>query len=147
VSALLDRAGMHVVRGQFDEASKLVDEAGAKTQEQHEEVEGELATIREARFEKEYGDALVLEHDYRFEEAVKQYDDLLSKAQFYKDVIARRDTLQEYIRLAADLYGKAAAETTPEKKLEFLRQIAVFWPEYKDLREQIAKLEKPPQSS
>jgi tetratricopeptide (TPR) repeat protein len=147
VSGLLERAGMNVVRGQYDEASKLVEEAGAKTQEQHDQVEGKQATIREARLEKEYQGALVLEHDYRFEEAVKQYDDLLAKAQFYKDVIARRDTLQEYIRLAADLYGKAAAESAPDKKLDYLQQISVFWPEYKDVRAQIAKLEKPPQSS
>ena len=145
VGALLDRAGMFVVRGQFDDAAKLVEEAGAKTAEQHDEVDGALATIREARFEKEYEDALVLEHDYRYQEAVEKYDDLLSKAQFYKDVIARRDTLNEYIRLAADLYGKAAAETAPDKKLEYLNQIAVFWPEYKDVRSQIAQLEKPTQ--
>lgn len=145
VGSLLDRAGMHVVRGQFEEASKLVEEAGAKTVEQHDEVEGALATIREGRFAKEYDDALVLEHDYRFEEAASKYDDLLSKTQFYKDVIARRDTLNEYIRLAADLYGKAAAETAPDKKLEYLNQIEVFWPEYKDVRAQIAELAKPAQ--
>jgi tetratricopeptide (TPR) repeat protein len=146
VGALLDRAGMNVVRGLFEEASKLVEEAGAKTVEQKDEVDGALATIREARFAKEYDDALVLEHDYRYEEAVQKYDDLLEKAQFYKDVIARRDTLNEYIRLAADLYAKAAAEKAPDKKLEYLNQIAVFWPEYKDVHAQIAELEKPAQS-
>jgi tetratricopeptide (TPR) repeat protein len=145
VTALLDRAGMHVVRGQFDEAARLVQEAAAKTQVQKDQVEGEMATIREARLEQEYTDALVLEHDYRYDEAVQKYTELLEKTQFYKDVIARRDTLQEYIRLAADLYAKAAAEADSTKKLEYLQQIRVFWPEYKDVQAQIAELGKPAQ--
>jgi hypothetical protein len=60
-------------------------------------------------------------------------------------VIARRDTLQEYIRLAAELYDKAAAESDVAKKLEYLQQIRVFWPEYKDIQAQIGQLGKPAQ--
>jgi hypothetical protein len=71
-----------------------------------------------------------------------KYGELLEKAQFYKDVIARKDTLEQYMRLAAELYEKAAAETAPEKKLEYLQQIRVFWPEYKDVQVQIGELGK-----
>jgi tetratricopeptide (TPR) repeat protein len=146
VRAVLDRAKMHIVRGDFDEASKLAEEAGEKTVAQKDKVEGMVASIREGRLERQYRDALVLEHDFRYEDAVGKYDELLEKAQFYKDVIARRDTLQEYMRLAAELYEKAAAEGSGEKKLEYLQQIRVFWPEYKDIQAQIAELEKTTQS-
>ncbi len=143
VWGLLDRAEMNVVRGSFDEAAKLTEEAGGKTVAQKDKVEGQLASIREARLEREYRDALVLEHDFRYEEAVQKYGELLEKAQFYKDVIARRDTLQEYVKLAGELYEKAAAETDPEKKLELLQRIEVFWPEYRDVQGLIAGLSKP----
>lgn len=143
VETLFERADMDVVRGQFDDAAKLVEEAGGKTRAQHDQVEGHLATLREARLEQDYRDALVLEHDFRFDEAIQKYGELLQKTQFYKDVIARKDTLEEYTRLAADLYAKAAAETDPAKKLGLLVQIRVFWPEYKDIRAQIEALSKP----
>jgi hypothetical protein len=90
-----------------------------------------------------YRDALALERDWRYEEAAVRYDELLAEAQFYKDAIARRDTLNEYVRRAAELYEKAGAAATPEEQLMFLRQIELFWPEYKDVPVRIRALEKP----
>lgn len=56
-------------------------------------------------------------------------------------MIARRDTLQEYIRLADDLWRRAEAEGGVDGKLMLYRQIQVFWPEYQDLPARIAALE------
>lgn len=144
VSALLARASMDIVRGRFDNAAKDVDEALAKTTLQKDMCEGKQAAIREARFEKAYREALSLERDYRFEEAVIAYGELLEKSQFYKDVITRKDTLEEYIRLAGDLYARAQAEADPQAKLVLLQQIQVFWPEYKDVAVQVKALTPPP---
>jgi predicted O-linked N-acetylglucosamine transferase (SPINDLY family) len=130
------------VRGSFDEATKLVEQASALTLAQKDQVEGRLASIREARLEREYRDALVLEHDFRYEEAVQKYTELLENAQYYKDVIARKDTLEEYMKLAADLYGKAEAATAPEEKHGNLQQIREIWPEYNDNHVQIKSREK-----
>lgn len=144
VNALLVRASMDIVRGRFDNATKIVEEALGKTVAQKDMCEGKLAAIREARFEKAYREALSLERDDRFEEAVVAYTELLAKSEFYKDVITRKDTLEEYIRLAGDLYTRAQTEADPKAKLALLQQIQVFWPEYKDVVNQVKALTPPP---
>lgn len=48
------------------------------------------------------------------------------------------------MRSAADLYAKADAPATPEEQLSTLRQIGLFWPEYRDVPARIRALEKPP---
>lgn len=141
VSEKLDRARMSIVRGRFDAAAKLVDEASNLTEMQKDRCEGTMASIREARLDQMYKEAVALERDFRFEEAVTKYGEILAQADFYKDVLARRDYLDESMRRAADLYAKAQAAETPAKKLELLKQIAVVWPEYKDVVEQTRALE------
>lgn len=141
VRDLLGRVRMDVVRGRFDAAETGVAEARKLTELQKDEVDGAEASIREARFEKAYREALALERDWRYAEAVLRYDQLLARADYYKDVISRRDALNEYIRRADDLWNRAEAEAAPATKLDLYRQIQVFWPEYKDLPARIAALE------
>lgn len=141
VRELLGRVRMDIVRGRFEKAEETVAEAAGLTTLQADEVEGAAASIREARHEKAYKEALALERDWRYPEAVLRYEALLAKADYYKDVIARRDTLQEYIRLADELWRRAEAEGDAAGKLALYRQIQVFWPEYQDLAARIAALE------
>jgi len=143
VTEKLKLAGIEIVRGRPEKAQKLAEEALAKTVLQKDLADGVLAELREARFESVYRDALALERDWRYEEAAGRYDELLAEAQFYKDAIARRDTLAEYVRSAAELYEKAGVAATPEEELTSLRQIELFWPEYKDVPVRIRALEKP----
>ncbi len=139
----LKRARLEIVRGRPERAQQLAEEALAETNSQKDFAEGVLAELRDSRFETTYRDALSLERDWRFEDAAARYDELLVEAQFYKDAIARRDTLREYVRSAADLYEKAGAAATPEEELAILRQIELFWPEYRDVGSRIRALEKP----
>ncbi|MEY2807512.1 MAG: hypothetical protein RIR65_1929 [Planctomycetota bacterium] len=141
VRDLLGRVRMDIVRGRFEQAEANVAKAAAMTTLQADEVEGAGASIREARHEKAYREALALERDWRYPEAVARYEALLAKADYYKDVIARRDTLREYMRLAEELWRRAEAEADPAGKLALYRQIQVFWPEYLDLPARIAALE------
>jgi tetratricopeptide (TPR) repeat protein len=141
VRDLLGRVRMDLVRGRFEQAEATVAKAQELTVLQADEVEGARASIREARHEKAYNEALALERDWRYPEAVARYESLLARADYYKDVIARRDTLKEYIRLAEDLWGRADAATSAQDKLAAYRQIQVFWPEYRDLSARIAALE------
>lgn len=143
VTEKLKLARIEIVRGRPEKAQKLAEEAIAMTTAQKELAEGVLAELRESRFETMYRDALALERDWRFEDAVARYGDLLSEAQFYKDAIARRDTLEEYVRRAAELYAKAETSTSPDEQLNALRQIELFWPEYRDVPARIRALEKP----
>lgn len=141
VRELLGRVRMNLVRGRFEEAEEAVAKAAGLTTLQIDEVEGARASIREARHERAYKEAIALERDWRYPEAVARYDSLLARADYYKDVIARRDTLQEYIRLADELWRRADAAGDAAGKLALYRQIQVFWPEYMDLPARIAALE------
>lgn len=142
VTEKLKLARIEIVRGRPEKAQKLAEEALAMTTAQKDLADGVMAELRESRFEAVYRDALALERDWRFEDAVARYDDLLNEAQFWKDAIARRDTLQEYVRRAAELYEKAATPASPEEELATLRQIELFWPEYRDVSTRIRALEK-----
>lgn len=140
---LLRQGKMEIVRGRFDKAQKLFEEGAPLTKQQQELFEGALTGLAEARNEKSYQSALSLEHDYRFEEAIVKYSELLKETPYFKDTLTRRDTLQSYVDKAVELYDKAGAESEPEKKATYLRQISVFWPEYKDVAEQLKSLQKP----
>ncbi|MBL8859079.1 MAG: hypothetical protein JNL28_11270 [Planctomycetes bacterium] len=147
VTGLLARASMDIVRGKYDRATTLVEEAASKTKLQGDLCAGKFDAIREARLEKAYRAALALERDNRYDEAVAAYAELLKKAEFYKDVITRKDTLEEYLALANDLYARSQAASDPTEKLQLLQQIRVFWPGYKDIAGQIRALSQTPSDS
>ncbi len=141
VTDKLAHARMSIIRGRFDAAAKLVDEASSLTELQKDQCEGTMASIREARLDQMYKEAVALERDFRFEEATAKYGEILAQADFYKDVLARKDYLDDSMGRADDLYAKAQVAETPAKKLELLQQISVFWPEYKDIVAQIRALQ------
>jgi len=142
-SALLDQARMEMVRMHLDKAADLIQEGEALTTQQEENFEGARAQIEQARLDRKYQEALTLERDCRYEEAIAKYAALLGETEYFKDAISRKETLEEYVRLAADLYEKARGAASDEERLENLRKIRVFWPEYKDVAAQLEKLEKP----
>lgn len=132
-------AAFAVLRGKFDEAQKLLDEGAPLTTEQSEEYAAARAELQTARYEKVYQDGLALERDMLFPEAVAKYGELLKLTEYYKDVLTRKETLEGYIRLADELYTKAQASAAPDEKRALLKQIELFWPEYKDIQEQLRK--------
>jgi hypothetical protein len=139
----LEQARMEIVRNRLDRARELVDEGDQLTVAQKDLFEGARAKIEQARLERMYQEALTLERDYRFEQAIAAYAKLLKDVEYYKDAITRKETLEEYVKLAGDLYAKSEQATTDEEKLDNLRKINVFWPEYKDVADQLARLEGP----
>ena len=146
-SKLLEQARMEMVRTRLDRASSLVEEGDNLTYHQKELFEGARAQIEQARLERKYQEALTFERDYRYEQAIGAYAELLKDVEYYKDAITRKQTLEEYVRLADDLYKKAGSATTEQEKLEDLRKIRVFWPEYKDVTDQLLALEGEPESA
>jgi tetratricopeptide (TPR) repeat protein len=142
----LEKARMEIVRNRLDRAQELVDEGAQLTVAQKDLFEGARAKIEQARLERTYQEALTLERDYRFEQAIAAYANLLKDVEYYKDAITRKETLEEYVKLAGELYANAEKATTDEEKLDNLRKINVFWPEYKDVPDQLAKLEGPPET-
>jgi tetratricopeptide (TPR) repeat protein len=140
---LLREAEMLRLRGRFDDAEERVAQAQTLGAQQAETVEGAKAGIEESRLEQLYDKALALESDQQFEEAVALYGKLLEKSSYFKDAIARKETLESYIAKANTLYAQAQAATVQDEKVRLLQQIAIFWPEYKDVQ-QLLELLAPP---
>lgn len=125
---------------QWDKAREAIEAGLALTKFQTDAFEGAKAGIEEAIVENDYRMAITLESDQDYEDAIKAYDRLLAQREYYKDALARRDTLMAYVEKATGLYQQAMDATDPLEKLKFLRQIALFWPEYKNVDELIELL-------
>jgi len=138
-SAKLRDASMAILREDYGRATALIEEGLALTNKQQDHFEGALAAIEEARLSEMYNDAISLEKDYRYPEAVAAYERIIDRAQYYRDILTRHSTLQEYMRRAEELY--AEAETAEgQERLELLEQIELFWPEFRDVAEQVERL-------
>jgi tetratricopeptide (TPR) repeat protein len=140
----LQKARMAMLKGHFDQAAGLIEKGLAITHEQKDLFEGMQARVQHARLDKLYAEALSLERDSLYEKAVEKYSDILKETDYFKDVLARKDTLEQYIKLAADLYEKAQAATDKNEKVEYLEQIRLIWPEYKDVSEQLRQMATTP---
>jgi tetratricopeptide (TPR) repeat protein len=103
---MLKNAEMLVLRKRFDVAQALLEKGLVLTEYQREAFEGALDGVEEGRYDEEYSRALTLEGDGQFEEAVAAYDALLEKASYFRDAIARRDTLVNFMEKAAELYER-----------------------------------------
>ena len=146
-SKLLEQARMEIVRSRLDHAHELVEEGDRLTVQQQELFDGARAQIEQARLDRKYQEALTFERDYRFEQAIAKYDELLKEVEYYKDAITRKETLEDYVRRAGELYATYEAAATEREKLDALRKIRVFWPEYKDVADQLLAIEGPPDSA
>ncbi len=140
----LEDAKYQIMRGNFERAEKLIEDGLALTTAQTDKLEGARALIQEQRNERVYQEAFALERDQRFAEAIEKYGELLAQANYYKDTLARVDTLKGYVTLAEDLYKQAGEATDDKARLDFLRQIQVFWPEYRDVAKLVTELEQKP---
>lgn len=135
-------AEMAIVRGRLDKALELAEEGARITALQKDRFEGLKNRVQEARYETIYKEALALERDGKFPEAIVRYGDLLKNAAYYKDALTRKETLEDFVVRADRLYTQAAGEADAAKKLETLRQILQFWPDYRDVADQVRELAK-----
>ncbi len=140
----LEDCNYQIMRGNYDRAEKLIDEGLALTQAQTELFEGARAKMQEQKLDRVYQEALSLEKDQRFPEAIEKYQELLAQTSYFKDTLTRIDTLQSYIKLAGELYAKAEASTDDKERLDLLQQIRIFWPEYRDVAKLVSGLEQKP---
>jgi len=143
VAELLRESERLFLKQRFDEATQRLDEAQRSTDRQGPEIEARRAELHQAQLEGLYQDARTLESDWRYEEAVAAYARLLEREPFFRDAIARKDTLESYVIQAEELYQRYEAAADDEQRLGLLRQIAVFWPEYRDVRRRLTELEGP----
>ncbi len=138
---LLSEADMHVRRGELERAEELIEQGVQLTEDQTDRTGALNAEIEEARLRSLYDEARALERDFLYPEAVEAYDRLLAEVEFYEDTLARRETILEFIALAEEYYAKALEAPTDKEAAEYLRQIRVFWPEYRDVEQRLAEIE------
>ncbi len=137
----LDEADRLLRRQRFDEAFAKLDEATAKTVLQVEEVAAARAGAEQVRLTHIYDTAIELQSDYRFEDSVAAYDELLEMAGgFYDDAISRRDTVVDFMAEAERVYGLYEAASDEKQRLRHLRNLELIWPTYKDAEARLAEL-------
>jgi len=141
-ATLLRDARMQVLRGEFDNARELVAQGIEISDLQDEEFEGVLVDIDQARVERMYQTALDFEKDYKYHRAIASYKRLVDEFEYYKDALARKGTLEDYIEKAPRYYAEAEAEQDPEIKLRLFKASRDMWPEYNDVEDRIAELER-----
>ena len=142
VATVISDADMLIRRGRLIEAQELLAESYGRSPRQDGAIEELLVLAEETRLRAYYETALALEHDFRFEDAIVAYDQLLIEAEgYFDDALTRRDTLTDYVDKATTWYAEAeAARGTPEE-LPLLRRIDIIYPEYRDVVERIEVLE------
>jgi tetratricopeptide (TPR) repeat protein len=138
---MLNVADKLIRQGRFEEAREEIDAAGGLTTLQADRVSRMLADIEVERWAQLYHRALNEERDFRYETAIGTYTELLAAAEEYSDAAQRVRTLKDYVERAGSLYGRLESAATPAEELDLLRQIELFWPEYRDVQERIAELE------
>lgn len=141
-SAILRVARNNALRGDVDKAEVKLKEALGLTALQTELIEKEIAGLDDKRAEKAYDRAVGLERDFQYEAAIEGYDKILESRDFFKDVRARTDALTKYVADAKRIYAEYEAALTDASRLALLRQIEVFWPEYRDISKRIDELSK-----
>lgn len=104
------------------------------------EASGSLAPSALTKAAGLYVEAQSLEDTHAFPQAVAAYDRLLALNPDYADAGARRATLLELVRLADAFYLSAMDADSEEERLLYLRQVQQFWPEYRDVEQQLASL-------
>ncbi len=139
---MLFEARSMILRGELDRGRAKLEEAKAITALQAETFDKEIAAIADRRVESSYQRALGLEHDFQFAKAVTAYQAILEGRDYYKDVRARIDTLTDKIANADRLYAEYQSAGTDAERLGLLRQIEIFWPDYKDIPARIRSLAK-----
>ena len=141
-SRALDAAKMHLLRGDHEQARENLAAIRGMTRRQTDRVGQIEALLEEAKLRAIYVEARTLERDYRYPDAVAGYDRLLELAPYYEDAIARKTTLEEFIVRAEDYYTKALAAETEKEAAEYLRQIPILWPEYRDVEARLSDIER-----
>ncbi len=140
---LLDEVDLLTLKGRFEEALKKVEQGAELTQLQTEHFEGARDAVADARLEARYERAIDLSKDFRYEESVALFEELLDEVGYYRDAIARRDTLLSNIEKADQLYARARNEADLEERIALLREIELVWPEYGDVQELLLELDPP----
>lgn len=139
VQSFLDNVDMSIRRGDLEKAEQNVSFAENLTELQTGEVAEAADAVQQARWQRIYDQAYELEQDSLLVQASATYGSLLKEAGYFKDAIARKTILDEYIADAERLYARAESAANEDEAIDSLLQIHVFWPEYKDVHQRLVE--------
>ncbi|MEZ6019831.1 MAG: hypothetical protein R3F17_06925 [Planctomycetota bacterium] len=142
VAGYLARGRGALSRGQFFEARVILEEALTLGTVQTEEVHAVLEEVEQARLQSVYEGALSSEHDWRLEEAIQDYEELLVQAPGFADVQKRLGELKGRVAQVTSLYAEVQNTRDSQERLGLLKRIEVLWPDYRDVPERVADLER-----
>ncbi|MEM7307378.1 MAG: hypothetical protein AAF682_11940 [Planctomycetota bacterium] len=137
-SRALTAADLLIRQGRLEEAMLKLQEGRELTELQADDFTWLVNQVESTQWAALFEEALALEQDYRYEEAVEVYNQL-AEASDSSDAMNRRDTLLDYIDQASKLYASLDA-AAPDEQLGILREIEILWPEYRDIQFRIAEL-------
>ncbi|MBM3988528.1 MAG: hypothetical protein FJ294_11310 [Planctomycetes bacterium] len=142
---LLAESERRIVRRQFDLAIKALEEGEALTVAQKEAFASERERLHVARLQVDYEVARAMEIDHDYEAAIASYGAILEVAPqgFFRDAIARRDTLNDLVAKAIAAYDRAQLEPDPAAKQRLLEQVLLVYPEFRDAQTQLESLRTP----
>lgn len=142
VARQLSSGRQSVLRGDFAHGRAEMEAALASTEVQQEAIQAAIDEIQVAQAGEAYQAALDLEHDFQYEAAATAYQHVIDTFGYdlAKDSQARITTLTDYVSDAAELYAEAREADTLDARRDLLRQITVFWPEYRDIQKQLDAL-------
>lgn len=138
---VLDAVDMDFRRGDFQNAEAALAQADIISERQDDDVRAMRGQMEDARLRGMYERALGLERDYKYEEAVVAYGELLAQADHYEDAISRKAYLEEFIQRAHELYAEFLETESDAERLALLREIELSWPEFKDVPDRIRSYE------
>ncbi|TAJ12545.1 MAG: hypothetical protein EPO68_13650 [Planctomycetota bacterium] len=124
----------------WDGALAAAEKARSLTKSRFAAFDALARRVEDGRLDAEYEAARDMEHDYRYEEAAKAYSALMERVGLYKDCRERREALRSTIEQAGALYEQARA-AAPAEALSLYRQVDLLWPDWRDVRQHIQRLQ------
>ncbi|MHC5064637.1 MAG: hypothetical protein ACYTG5_11765 [Planctomycetota bacterium] len=142
---LADQGEMAVLRGDFEAAHKLLEEAFETCTFSKLTIGEKLELVRDRELRNQYMDARDLELEFHYEEALTAFKAIAESASGgYEDVLSRINDLEAAI--AAAEAGHAAGLEAEEAEdlpaaIEQYQEVLIHYPGYKDLEERIRELQ------
>lgn len=136
----ISSADMDIRRGDLEGAAKVLEETEGITEAQKADVAHLKVAIEDAQFEDLYLEAVNLETQYRYPEAIAVYGELIGVAPDFQDAAMRKKTLEEWVSTAEDVYARALATEDEAEAELLLTQITIIWPEYRDVVQRLAEM-------
>ncbi len=146
---LLRECERNILRRKFDDSAVALEKGEALTARQADAFAAQRERLHEARLQVDYEVARALEVDHQYEAAMAAYAAIVTSSHqgFFKDAIARRDTLDDLIKKASSLYERAQVESDSAAKAKLLEQVELVYPEYRDTQAQLRALRDPAAST